>query len=106
VVKDERRHRLALQRVVAVDPFDAPAHTTLGRMALASGQTAEAIKMFRVAIAAGAIDRASAHADLGEALFAGGQREDAKREALAALEIAPTFERAQDLLLKLAEGRQ
>jgi tetratricopeptide (TPR) repeat protein len=106
VVKDERRHRVALQRVVAVDPFDAPAHTTLGRMALASGQTAEAIKMFRVAIAAGPIDRASAHADLAEALFAGGQREDAKREALAALEIAPTFERAQDLLLKLVEGRQ
>jgi tetratricopeptide (TPR) repeat protein len=106
VVKDERRHRVALQRVVAVDPFDAAAHTTLGRMALASGQTAEAIKMFRVALAAGAIDKASAHADLAEALFAGGEREDAKREALAALEIAPTFERAQELLLKLVEGRQ
>jgi tetratricopeptide (TPR) repeat protein len=104
--KDGPRHRVALQRVVAVDPFDAPAHTTLGRMALASGQTAEAIKMFRVAIAAGPIDRASAHADLAEALFAAGQRDEAKRAALAALEIAPTFERAQDLLLKLVEGRQ
>ena len=104
--KDERRHRVALQRVVAVDPFDAPAHSTLGRMALASGQTAEAVKMFRVALAAGPIDRASAHADLAEALFAGGQRDEAKREALAALEIAPTFERAQDLLLKLVEGGQ
>jgi cellulose synthase operon protein C len=104
--KDGPRHRIALQRVVAVDPFDAPAHTTLGRMALASGQTAEAIKMFRVAIAAGPIDRASAHADLAEALFAAGQRDEAKRAALAALEIAPTYERAQDLLLKLVEGRQ
>ena len=104
--KDQERLRTALRRVVAIDPFDSAAHTTLGRMALASGRTAEAIKMFRVALAAGPIDRAAAHADLGEALFAGGQRDDAKREALAALEIAPTFERAQDLLLKLVEGRQ
>jgi tetratricopeptide (TPR) repeat protein len=103
--QDASRHRIALQRVVAVDPFDSASHSTLGRMALASGRTAEAIKMFRVALAAGPIDRASAHADLGEALLAGGQRDDAKREALAALEIAPTFERAQDLLLKLTEGQ-
>ena len=31
-------------------------------------------------------------------------RADAKREALAALEIAPSFERAQDLLLKAIDG--
>ena len=104
--KDGDRLKVALQRVVAVDPFDAPSHTTLGRMALASGQTAEAVRMFRVAIAAGPVDRAAAHADLAEGLFAAGQRDEAKREALAALEIAPTFERAQDLLLKLVEGRQ
>ena len=61
--------------------------------------------MFRVALAAGPIDRASAHADLAEGLFRAGQRDEAKREALAALEIAPTYERAQDLLLKLVEGR-
>ena len=31
---------------------------------------------------------------------------DAKREALAALEIAPSFERAQELLLKAIDGGQ
>ena len=30
---------------------------------------------------------------------------DAKRQALAALEIAPSFERAQDLLLKIVEAQ-
>ncbi len=104
--KDGARLRAALQRVVAIDPFDAASHSALGRMALASGETPEAIRMFRVAIAAGPIDRASAHADLAEALLAAGQRDDAKREAMTALEIAPTFERAQDILLKLVEGRQ
>jgi Flp pilus assembly protein TadD len=93
-----------LQRVVAIDPFDAPSHTTLGRMALASGQTADAVRNFRVALAAGPIDRASAHADLAEGLFQSGNRVEAKREALSALEIAPTYERAQELLLKLVDG--
>ncbi|MBA3270517.1 MAG: tetratricopeptide repeat protein [Acidobacteria bacterium] len=101
---DQERLRTALQRVVAVDPFDAPAHTTLGRMALASGRTADAVRDFRVALAAGPIDRAAAHADLAEGLFATGNRADAKKEALSALEIAPTYERAQDLLLKLIDG--
>jgi tetratricopeptide (TPR) repeat protein len=102
--KDGERLKVALQRVVAIDPFDSPSHSTLGRMALASGQTAEAVRNFRVALAAGPIDRASAHADLAEGLLALGNRAEAKREAMAALEIAPTFERAQQLLLKLVDG--
>jgi tetratricopeptide (TPR) repeat protein len=101
---DQPRVRRALQRVVAIDPFDAPSHTSLGRMALDAGATAEAVRNFRVALAAGPINRASAHADLAEGLLAAGNRAEAKREALAALEIAPTYERAQDLLLKLSEG--
>jgi tetratricopeptide (TPR) repeat protein len=103
-VKDAARLKVALQRVVAVDPFDAPSHTTLGRMALAAGQAQEATRMFKVAVAAGPIDKASAQADLAEGYLLAGQRDEAKRAALAALEIAPTFSRAQDLLLKLIEG--
>jgi tetratricopeptide (TPR) repeat protein len=102
--KEKDRLRAALQRVVAIDPFDAPSHTTLGRMALASGDPAEAVRNFRVALAAGPVDRASAHADLAEGLLQSGDRAEAKRQALAALEIAPTYERAQELLLKLVDG--
>ena len=39
-----------------------------------------------------------------EALLVTGNRTEAKREALAALEVAPTYERAQDILLKLVDG--
>ncbi|MGE3191314.1 MAG: hypothetical protein AB7N90_16645, partial [Vicinamibacterales bacterium] len=100
----EAEVREALSRVVAVDPFDAPSHSALGRMALASGAADEAVRNFRVALAAGPIDQAGAHADLAEGLIAAGDPAGAKREALSALEIAPTYERAQDLLLKLVEG--
>ena len=103
-VKDAARLRVALQRVVAIDPFDSPSHSSLGRMALAAGQIPDAVRMFRVAIAAGPTDKAAAHTDLAEGLLRSGQRDEAKREAMSALEIAPTYERAQELLLKLVEG--
>lgn len=106
VAREPGRVQAALKRVVAIDPFDAPSHTTLGRLALASGQSADAVRMFRVALAAGPVDRAGAHADLAEALASAGQRDEAKREALAALELAPSYTRAQDLLLKLTQGGQ
>jgi tetratricopeptide (TPR) repeat protein len=102
--KDPQRLRTALQRVVAIDPFDSPSHQTLGRMALDAGEAADAVRNFRVALAAGPVNRASAHADLAEALLQAGNRSEARREALAALEIAPTYERAQDILLKLVDG--
>ncbi len=102
--KEPARLQTALKRAVAIDPFDAASHATLGRMALAAGQTNEAIRMFRVALAAGPLDRAGAHADLGEALAQAGQKADAKKHALEALEIAPTYTRAQELLLKLTQG--
>ncbi len=102
--REPARLQAALRRQVAVDPFDAPAHSSLGRLALTGGQTAEAIRMFRVALAAGPLDKAGAHADLAEALAQAGQRDEAKKQALAALELAPTYTRAQDLLLKLTAG--
>jgi len=98
------RMAAALQRVVAVDPFDGAAHSSLGRLALSGGDTADAVRLFRVALAARPLDKAGAHADLAEALLKAGQRDEARKQVMEALLIAPTFTRAQDLLLKLAEG--
>ena len=100
---DEGARTVALERIVALDPFDAHAHTGLGRLALQRGDAFIAAREFRAAILTGAADKASAHCDLGESYLLAGKLVEAKREALAALEIAPTFERAQDLLLKLVE---
>jgi cellulose synthase operon protein C len=102
--KDVARMQIALKRVVSVDPFDGMAHTTLGRIAMNGNDTAEAVRLFRVALAAKPLDKASAHADLAEALLKAGQRDEAKKQVFEALQIAPTFTRAQDLLLKLTEG--
>ena len=64
----------------------------------------EAVRIFRAALGARPVDRAGAHADLAEALALAGEKDEAKKQALAALEIAPTFTRAQELLIKLTSG--
>jgi tetratricopeptide (TPR) repeat protein len=94
---------LAYDRVVALDPFDSQAHTGAGRMALKRADSVVASREFRAALLTGAADKAAAHCDLGESYLLAGNAVEAKKEALAALEIAPTFERAQDLLLRAVE---
>ncbi len=89
----------ALTRIADLDPFDADAHTQLGRRELAQHRAARAIIEFQVALALGPSNKAEAHTDLGEAFLKAGKKDDAKKEALLALELAPTFARAQDLLL-------
>jgi tetratricopeptide (TPR) repeat protein len=97
---------LAHERIVELDPFDAASHTGLGRVALRSKTPAVAMREFKVALAIGPADRATAHCDLAESYLLAGRPVDAKKEALAALEIAPSFERAQELLLKAIDGGQ
>ena len=100
---DEKALSLAYERIVALDPFDPNAHTGLGRLALKRRDATIAAREFRAALLTGAADKAAAHCDLGESYLLAGKPVEAKREVLAALEIAPTFERAQDLLLKIVE---
>jgi tetratricopeptide (TPR) repeat protein len=93
------------QRIVAVDPFDAEAHATLGRLSMQANQPELAIREFKAVVALGPVDQAAAYTDLAESYFKSGKRADARKQTLAALEIAPSYERAQDLLLKLSESR-
>jgi tetratricopeptide (TPR) repeat protein len=102
--KEAARFNAALKRVISVDPFDGQANSQLGRIALTGGDAAEAVRLFRVALAAKPVDKAGAHVDLAEALLTAGQKDEARKEVLEALLIAPTFTRAQDLLLKLQEA--
>jgi tetratricopeptide (TPR) repeat protein len=104
-VGDEASAKLALDRIVALAPFDAEAHMGAGRLALKARQPVVAAREFRAALVTGIQDKASAHCDLGESYLLAGRPADAKKEALAALEIAPAFERAQDLLLRAVEGK-
>jgi Flp pilus assembly protein TadD len=89
----------ALRLVADLDPFDADVHGPLGRRELAKRQYAAALIEFQAALALGPPNLAEAHTDLGEVYLAMGRRDDAKAEAIRALKEAPTYARAQDLLL-------
>jgi len=102
---DAARTEDAYRRLVAADPFDSAAQTALGRLALRRKDSASALRAFRSALATKPQDMAAAHTDLGEAQLMAGQTAEAKRSTLNALEIAPSFERAQDLLLKITESQ-
>jgi tetratricopeptide (TPR) repeat protein len=102
---DEAALTFALTRIVALDPFDASAHVGWGRLALKRKEAGTAIREFRAALATGVPDKAAAHCDLGESYLLAGQKAEAKKEALAAMEIAPSYERAQELLLNATGGR-
>ncbi len=93
----------AHERVVALDPFDANAQAMAGRAAMSRRDAPRAVRAFSAALASTPADRATAFTDLAEAHLLAGNAAEAKRQALAALEIAPTFDRAQDVLLRVVD---
>jgi tetratricopeptide (TPR) repeat protein len=102
---DQDALALAYDRIATLDPFDAATHTAYGRLARDRRDLPLAIREFRAAIDAGPVDPVPAHCDLAEALLAAGERAEARQAVIAALEAAPTYERAQQLLLRIVEGK-
>ena len=101
---DDVRLQAAYERLIEIDPFDPISHQTLGRLAKEDGRTDTAVRELQVALALGPVDRVAAHTDLAETLFTAGRLEEARRQTLRALEIAPTYDRALELLLTIVEA--
>jgi tetratricopeptide (TPR) repeat protein len=102
---DDAAMRFAWERVVALDPFDAQAHGGAGRLAMKRRELAVATREFRAALLTNAADKAAAHCDLAEAYLLAGRAADAKKEALSAHEIPPTFARGQAFRIGSVEGK-
>jgi tetratricopeptide (TPR) repeat protein len=66
---------------------------------MAKNDYTPALAEFQAALATTPANPPDAHADAAEAYLKLGRKEEAKRQALEALKQAPTFARAQDLLL-------
>jgi Flp pilus assembly protein TadD len=101
---DQVRLGQAYERLIEIDPFDPISHQVLGRMALEDGRTALATRELTVALALDPVDRVAAHTDLAESLFLSRNFPQAKNQIMSALEIAPSYERAQELLLAIIES--
>jgi tetratricopeptide (TPR) repeat protein len=91
----------ALRLSFYLSPFDSAAHAQAGELMLAEGEAAGALKEFQAALALQPPNQAEANYNVARAYYALGRGPDAKRAVLRALEDAPSYERAQELLLKI-----
>ncbi len=90
-----------LEQVPYVDPLNRELHQMLGDLYLKIDRADAAVREFRVLLNLQPIDSSEAHLQLGQALLQVGDLEAARRQALLSLEIAPSYQKAQKLLLEL-----
>ena len=87
-----------LQSQVLVAPFDLELHFLLGDILLEREQAREALTEYQVALALNPLDIAAAHYRIGSALFQLGDLEESRSYVLTALDAAPHYRPAQNLL--------
>ncbi|MBT8347426.1 MAG: tetratricopeptide repeat protein [Desulfofustis sp.] len=92
-----------LEKAISLNPYDQGVHRLLAAAAMEQLDYGTAIREYTVLLALDDTDPALANTNLAEAFLLHGQKAEAKRYALAALEIAPMFERAQDILLSAVD---
>jgi cellulose synthase operon protein C len=98
---DKARALEVLHLSFYVNPFEHAAHTMAGELHLERNEAEPAVREFQVALGANPPNVAEAHYNIARAYLAGGKNNEAKRSVLRALEAAPGYDKAQELLLKL-----
>ena len=84
-----------------VNPAEHAAHSLAGDLLIERNEAEPAIREFQVALAAAPPNIAEAQYNLARAFHAAGKNKEARRAVLRSLEVAPSFDKAQELLLKL-----
>ncbi|HEY4424968.1 MAG TPA: tetratricopeptide repeat protein [Pyrinomonadaceae bacterium] len=98
----EREQALAaLQASFYISPFDYKLHTQAGELSLEMKDYAKALTEFQVALALAPPNVAEANYNVAAAFHALGRQPEAKRAVLRALEAAPRYDKAQELLLRI-----
>lgn len=100
---DKTRALELLKMSFYVNPFETSAHTMTGDLLLEheTGAAEKAVREFQIALAANPPNIAEAQYNLARAYFTAGKKTEARRYVLRSLENAPSFDKAQELLLKI-----
>jgi tetratricopeptide (TPR) repeat protein len=93
-------HR-ALDQAMFIRPMDLEEHQKLGDLLLDQKQYKPAVREFEALLVLNTPDKAGAYYKLAQSTFGEGDRQAARTNVMKALEIAPSFEPAQELLLKI-----
>ena len=98
----EQRQALdALQASFYINPFDYKLHNQAGELSVELKDYAKALREFQVALALAPPNVAEANYNIAAAYHALDRQPEAKRAVLRALEAAPRYEKAQELLLRI-----
>ncbi len=95
----------AMERAVFINPFPPEIHQSLAILAEAQKNHAVRVREREALVALDPVDKPEALYQLALAYRAAGDTAKAKRAVIRALEDAPNFEKAQDLLLAIVDGR-
>ena len=98
---DAARAAEALRLGFYVSPFEPTAHARAGELYLGTKDAAAALTEFQAALALRPPNEAEAHYNVARAYHALGRTAEAKHSVLRALEVAPGYEKAQELLLTI-----
>jgi len=91
----------ALEASFFISPFDYKLHTQAGELSLELKSFSQALSEFQAALALQPPNLAEANYNVATAYHALGRQPEAKRAVLRALEAAPRYEKAQELLLQI-----
>jgi len=93
--------RHALEGAMFIRPMDVEEHQKFGDLLLSLKQYGPAVREFEALLALNTPDKAGSYYKLAQANFEQGNRDAARTNVRKALEIAPSYEPAQELLLKI-----
>ena len=102
---DRKGALAALDRAVWINPFDPEAHLKLAELSAQLSERPTSIRERRALLALDPTDRVEALYQLALAYADAGDLASARREVLRALEQAPNYSKAQDLLLRIRSTR-
>ena len=104
--QDFERADYYIDRAIQVDPYRSGVHELKARYANQVGDADLAVTEYEVLLKLDINDPVEARTDLAQAYLNNGQLEEAKQSVLFALEIAPSYRRAQEVLLKSLNGSE
>ncbi len=98
--------RYYMDRALAITPYRLDVHRIGAEIARRQNDPQMAVRELEVLVDLDVNDPVEARTDLAEAYMANGQATEARRNILNALEIAPSYQRAQQVLLQAVDATQ
>ena len=103
-LNDPSGEALALERTIEVFPYEVELHKRLADLYAGLDRRADVVRERQAIVALGPTDMAQARYRLAVAHLDAGDPASARTQVLRALEVAPNYEEALDLLLQLRGG--